>query len=378
MRSYHNDYSEGAHPVVLDALVRTNMEQHVGYAEDEWCSKARALIRQTVAESDTKGALAAAGIDPEALEVRFVAGGTMANLLIMSAALRPHECVIASPDGHVNVHETGAIEANGHKVLTTADANGLLTVAGVDQVMKDHLYGTDCHMVKPRILYLSLATEIGLVPTAQDLADLRAYADQHNLLFYIDGARLACGLASDKCDATLADVCAAADAFSIGGTKNGLLFGEALVIRNPQIAHEFRYIMKQKGSFTAKGRLLGVQFHTLFSVTGKEAGIPEAVGEEAMYFSLGRHSVAMAKALQDVLVKHGFTQFASEAAGNQLFPVIDVKDEAFFVESFNPEIFGRPDDNHVTVRLTTSWATTMEHIAEADKLLAGYVNGAAL
>lgn len=374
MHSYRNDYSEGAHPAILEALVRTNMEQHVGYTEDDWCVKARETIRKAIIQSDAKGALAQAGIESDDLQVEFVAGGTMANLLVITSALRPHECAIAAPEGHVNVHETGAIEANGHKVLTTSDRNGLLSVEGVDAVMKAHLYGTDCHMVKPRILYMSLATEMGVVPTAADLFALRAYADEHNLLFFIDGARLACGLASDKCDATMADVCAAADAFTIGGTKNGLLFGEAIVIRNSLIADEFRYIMKQKGALVAKGRLLGVQYDAIFSVTGVKAGVEEAQGDEALYFSLGRHSVAMSKRLNEVLAKHGFNTLASEADGNQLFPLLKNEDADFFVKAFDAEIFGRPDDEHAIARLTCSWATTQEHIDEADTLLAAYVN----
>lgn len=374
MHSYRNDYSEGAHPAILEALVRTNMEQHVGYTEDDWCVKARETIRKAIIQSDAKGALTQASIEPDDLQVEFVAGGTMANLLVITSALRPHECAIAAPEGHVNVHETGAIEANGHKVLTTSDRNGLLSVEGVDAVMKTHLYGTDCHMVKPRILYMSLATEMGVVPTATDLFALRAYADEHNLLLFIDGARLACGLASDKCDATMADVCAAADAFTIGGTKNGLLFGEAIVIRNPLIADEFRYIMKQKGALVAKGRLLGVQYDAIFSVTGVKAGVEEAQGDEALYFSLGRHSVAMSKRLNEVLAKHGFNTLASEADGNQLFPLLKNEDADFFVEAFDAEIFGRPDDEHAIARLTCSWATTQEHIDEADTLLTAYVN----
>lgn len=369
--SFRNDYMEGAHPAVLDALVRTNDEQHPGYTEDPWCAKARTAIRSTIARSDSNGALRKAGIIPAALQVEFVAGGTMANLLAISAALRPHECVIAAPDGHINVHETGAIEANGHKVLTTNDADGLLSVAGVDAVMREHEYGANHHMVKPRMLYLSLATEMGLVHSLKQLNALRDYASKHDLLLFIDGARLACGLASAQCEATLADICAIADVFTIGGTKNGALFGEALVIRNAGIQRDFRFIMKQNGAIMAKGRLLGIQFDALFSTTGKGAGIEETEGDEALYFALGRHSVAMAMRLKEVLAAHGFDTFVSDSSTNQQFLLVENSLADDFVRGFDADIISRPDNDHTIVRMTCSWATKPEHIDTVDAMLAG-------
>lgn len=366
MHSFRNDYMEGAHPCVLDALVRTNGEQHPGYTEDTWCDAARGRIRQAIVRSDAHDALESAGIDPESLQVEFVAGGTMANLVSIAACLRPHECVIAAPDGHINVHETGAIEACGHKVLVTADADGLLSIAGVDAVMGEHEYGNNFHMVKPRLLYMSLATETGLVCTAAELAALRAYADEHDLLLFIDGARLACGLASPRCDATLADVCAAADVFIIGGTKNGALFGEAIVIRNAAVAREFRYIMKQKGAVCAKGRLLGVQFDTLFSVTGAQAGVTEAQGDEPLYLSLGRHSVAAALKLREVLAAHGFDAFESDSSTNQQFLRLDNPTADAFVHAFDADVIARPDADSTIVRMTCSWATAEDDIAAVD------------
>lgn len=371
MHSFRNDYMEGAHPLVMDALVRTNAEQCPGYTEDTWCMKARTAVRQAIARSDERGALRAAGISPAALQVEFVCGGTMANLLCISSVLRPHEAVIAARDGHVNVHETGAIENTGHKVIATDDADGLLSVAGVDAAMRAHDYGKNCHMVKPRMVYMSLATEMGLVPTTHLLADLRAYADAHDLLLFIDGARLACGLASERCDATLADVCAAADVFTIGGTKMGALFGEAIVIRNPEIQREFRYEMKQKGALLAKGRLLGVQFDALLSNTGASAGIEEAVGDEPLYFSMGRHAVAMAARLKGVLARHGYADLYSDSSTNQLFITLenDVADD--FMRAFDADLFMRPDEKHAIVRLATSWATTAEDVDRVDRVLSG-------
>lgn len=369
MHSFRNDYMEGAHPRVMDALVRTNAEQQVGYTEDPWCMKARTAIRRAIAATDAKGALRKAGIVPAGLEVEFVTGGTMANLLAIGSALRPWECVIAAPDAHINVHETGAVEGCGHKVLTTADADGVLTVEGVDAVMRAHEYGRNHHMVKPRMLYLSLATEMGAVFTAKQLADLRTYANNHDLLIFIDGARLASGLASPRCDATLADVCAAADAFTIGGTKNGALFGEAIVIRNPEIQHDFKYFMKQRGAILAKGRLLGVQFATLFETTGSAAGIEEAQGDEAMYFSMGRHSNAMAARLKEVLEVCGFTAFASDSSTNQLFLTLENDMADDFERAFGTERSCGPDEQHAVVRFVCSWATTPDDIAEVKRAL---------
>ena len=369
MHSFRNDYMEGAHPCVLEALVRTNAEQHPGYTEDSWCATARERIRRAIAQSDRAGALARAGVNPETLQVEFVAGGTMANLVSIATCLRPHECVIAAPDGHVNVHETGAIEACGHKVLVTADPDGLPSIAGIDAVMKEHEYGGNFHMVKPRLVYMSLATETGLVCTAAHLAELRAYADEHGLLLFIDGARLACGLASPRCDATLADVCAAADIFTIGGTKNGALFGEAIVIRNADAGREFRYVMKQKGAVCAKGRLLGVQFDALFGVTGAQAGVAEAEGDEPLYLSLGRHSVAAALKLRDVLASHGFDAFESDSSTNQQFLRLDNDTAEAFARAFDADIIARPDDSSTVVRMTCSWATSEDDIAAVDEQL---------
>ncbi len=370
MHSFRNDYSEGCHPAVLAALTRTNLDQTPGYTDDPYCDSARAAMRAAIAADDPKGLLAKAGINPAELQIEFVPGGTMANLMVISCALRPWECVIAAPDGHINVHETGAIEGHGHKVVTTADPDGLVSVEGVEAVVKYHCYGDNYHMVKPRIIYFSLATETGMVHTAAQLHALREYADAHDLLIYIDGARLACGFASETCDCTLGDVYSVADAFTFGGTKNGALFGEAVVIRNPVIGTGFRNYMKQQGAIMAKGRIYGVQFDALFNTTGREAGVAEAQGDESLYFALGRHSVGMALRVRELLTKHGFGQFTSESDTNQQFILVDNDLADVFAEQFGCEICGWPDDEHTIVRFVCSWATTDEHLAELDEALA--------
>ncbi len=370
MRSFRNDYSEGCHPKVLEALIATNLEQTAGYSDDEHCDQARELIRRTMEQ-----AAASAGASPTELtriqnaQVEFVPGGTMANLLVISAALRPYECVIAAADGHINVHETGAIEATGHKVLTTTDADGMLSVAGIDDVMRQHEYGRNHHMTTPRMLYFSFATEAGLVHTAEQLHELRAYADEHELLIYVDGARLAAGLTSTATDATLADITACADAFTFGGTKNGALFGEAVVILNPTISGNFKAIMKQRGALLAKGRLYGVQFEPLFALTGAEAGVPEAEGDETLYFALGRHANAMAKELTRTLAANGFGEFASPSETNQQFICTDNHTAQKMMDAFECEPFGYPDADHTIVRFVCSWATEPTHIKELDAAL---------
>ena len=362
MYSFRNDYAEGAHPEVLQAIVNTNFEQTPGYTEDERCAHARVLIQSAIAKSDTNNALAAANIHTEDLQIEFIHGGTMANLMAITAALRPHECVIAAPDGHINVHETGAIEANGHKVVVTTDTNGFLTVNGIHAVMQHHEMGNNFHMVKPRMLYISLATEMGLVFTRSHLRSLYNYAQEHDLLLYIDGARIAAGLASEECDLTLADVCAYSDAFSLGGTKNGALFGEAMVIRNPEIGRDFRYIMKQKGAVVAKGRALGVQFETLFGMSGADAGIPEAEGDECLFLALGRHSVAMALKLKDILIEAGYTTFLCDSPTNQQFLILSQIEADFFMKTFDADYISRMDEETVVVRMTTRWSTSDKDI----------------
>lgn len=368
MHSFRNDYMEGAHPFVLERIVQTNNEQHIGYTEDNLCKKGRSAIRSAIVRSDNKGTLRSAGIIPAALQVEFVAGGTMANLVSIAASLRPHECAIAAPDAHINVHETGAIEACGHKVLVTDDADGMLSVAGIDAVMKEHEYGRNFHMVKPRLLYVSFATETGLVLSLSELTALRSYATSKDLLLFIDGARLAVGLTSRDCDVTLADICAAADIFTIGGTKNGALFGEAIVVRNPDIQRDFRYIMKQKGAVMAKGRLLGAQFDALFSATGTQAGVEEAFEDEPLYLSLGRHSNAMAARLKEVLKRHGFDSFISDSPTNQQFLLLENHVAQDFMHAFDADEISRPDSEHTVVRMTCSWATTQEDIDQVDAM----------
>ncbi len=293
----------------------------------------------------------------------------MANLLVISSALRPYECVIAALDGHINVHETGAIEATGHKVITTADADGVLTAEGAEAVLAEHCYGQNHHMVIPRMLYLSFSTEMGMVHSSAQLAALRAFADEHGLLIYIDGARLAAGLASPATDVTLADILGTADAFTFGATKNGALFGEAVVFMNPIPFGNFKAAQKQRGALMAKGFLYGIQFEALFSSSGCEAGIPEAEGAEPLYFSLGRHANAMAVALKEALRRDGFDHLAADGQTNQVFVQVDEPTARLLEERFCCEPFGVTDEGERIMRFVCSWATQPEHIQELNSAL---------
>lgn len=324
MYSFRNDYSEGAHPKVLEALASTNLEQTVGYGMDPRCEAARNTIRRLCNAPDA--------------DVHFLVGGTQTNLIVIESLLRPYEAVIAAHTGHVNVHETGAIEATGHKVCTAYAPNGKLTPALVESVVNGH---SSEHMVHPRLVYISDTTEIGTIYTKAELEALRRCCDEHNLFLFMDGARLGSALASPQNDLTLPDLAALTDAFYIGGTKNGALFGEALVMNAPN--DHFRWHMKQRGAMLAKGRLLGVQFQALL--------------EDGVYFEIARHANEMAYRLRDGIAALGYS-FPVPSPSNQQFPVLpNTVVEQLKAKGYEFEIDHAEDDAHTCVRFVTSWAT---------------------
>ena len=324
MYSFRNDYSEGAHPKVLEALASTNLEQTVGYGMDPRCEAARNTIRRLCNAPDA--------------DVHFLVGGTQTNLIVIESLLRPYEAVIAAHTGHVNVHETGAIEATGHKVCTAYAPNGKLTPALVESVVNGH---SSEHMVHPRLVYISDTTEIGTIYTKAELEALRRCCDEHNLFLFMDGARLGSALASPQNDLTLPDLAALTDAFYIGGTKNGALFGEALVMNAPN--DHFRGHMKQRGAMLAKGRLLGVQFQALL--------------EDGVYFEIARHANEMAYRLRNGIAALGYS-FPVPSPSNQQFPVLpNTVVEQLKAKGYEFEIDHAEDDAHTCVRFVTSWAT---------------------
>jgi len=333
--SFRNDYSEMAHPNVLEALTTVGKKQFEGYGLDEYSTEAAMLICKRI-----KAPFA---------DVHFISGGTHANLVVISSALRPHEAVIAAKSGHIFVHETGAIEATGHKICTREGHDGKLSVADIESVLDEH--GADEHMVKPRLVYISLSTECGTVYTREELAHITHFCRKNELYLYIDGARLGAAVNSPACDLKYSDIANMADAFFIGGTKNGALFGEAIVVCNEELKKDFRYLLKQRGALLAKGAAIGVQFKTLFS--------------DDLYDKLAQHSNTMAKKLSDGIKEQGYN-FLYPVQTNLIIPVFP----APVVEKLR-EMYGFYDWSNLgdktAVRLLTSWAT---HEGRVDTFLA--------
>lgn len=324
MYRFTNDYSEGAHPSILEAMTATNLEGNFGYGCDPHCEHAAALIRQKIARPDA--------------DVHFFVGGTQTNATCICAFLRPHEAAIAAHSGHICVHETGAVEATGHKCIAMPAApGGKLTPELVRQAVAAH---PDEHMVKPRLVYVSNTTEVGGVYTTAELEALRAVCDELGLLLYLDGARLASALACGG--ASFEDLGRLCDAFYIGGTKNGAIFGEAVCIMNPALKPDFRYILKQHGGMLAKGWLLGVQFEQLL--------------RSGLYEELGEHSTRMAQQLAEGLKGLG-VESLFESPSNQIFPILPDEVLAKLEGAFHWEVNATLEGGRSCIRLVCSWAT---------------------
>lgn len=339
MIQFQCDYNEGAHPRILERMLQTNFEQTVGYGEDHYCASAAELIRKACGREDA--------------DIHFLVGGTQANATVISSVLRPHQGVICVSTGHINVHKTGAIEHSGHKVLALEGQNGLLPASAVRGAMEEHLAedGPE-HTVQPGMVYISFSSEVGTVYSLRQLEDLSAVCREYGLPLFIDGARMGYGLASEGCDVTLNDIARLADVFYIGGTKQGALFGEAVVIVNPALKKDFRYFIKQNGGMLAKGRLLGIQFLTLF--------------EDGLYFELSQHAVAQAMRIRDAFVSKGY-DFLVDSPSNQQFPILPNDVMELLSKDFKFSVWKRIDAGHTAVRFCTSWATRTEAV---DALLA--------
>ncbi|HBF35885.1 MAG TPA: threonine aldolase [Firmicutes bacterium] len=330
MYSFMNDYSEGAHPRILNALLETNLEQTQGYGEDIYCQKAAELIRQRIGRTD--------------LAIHFLSGGTQTNLTALSAFLRPYEAAIAADTGHILVHETGAIEATGHKVISIPGSDGKINPQRIQVALEIH---KDEHMVKPKLVYISNPTEIGTIYHKSELEELSRFCNKNNLYLYIDGARLGSALCSPENDLSLADLGVLADAFYIGGTKNGALLGEALVISNDALKEDFRFHLKQKGAMLAKGRVLGIQFLELF--------------KDDLYFDLAKHANTMADRLQNAFCNQGF-QLLTHSATNQIFPILPDSLIGKMQKKYSFSVWSKIDQTHSVVRFVTSWATPEEAV----------------
>lgn len=330
MYSFRNDYSEGAHPRILELLMKSNLEQREGYGLDEHSLRAQEYIRKEIR-------------DPKA-DVHFIPGGTQTNMLTISAFLRPYQCVIAADTGHINVHETGAVEATGHKVYTVPHEDGKLTAKGLLDAIKAN---QSEHMVQPKMVYISNTTELGTIYSKVELSEISRICKQYGLLLFLDGARIASALTSEMNDLELADYAKLTDVFYIGGTKNGALLGEALVICNDALKEDFRFMIKNRGAMLAKGFVAGIQFEALF--------------QDDLYYELGRHANEMARQIESALKEKDY-EFYATPCSNQLFPIVSQDYINQTEEKFAYNIEKELPDGRFVIRFVTSWATTKESV----------------
>ncbi|MCQ2173003.1 MAG: beta-eliminating lyase-related protein [Bacteroidales bacterium] len=334
MISFDSDYLEGCLPEILEAFQKTNFEQTPGYGKDIYCDEARDIIREACEA-------------PEA-DVHFLVGGTQTNATVIASLLKPYQGVICADTGHINVHETGAVEHTGHKVLAIPNTDGKISAAQIREVLDAH-YSDPCaeHTVQPAMVYISFPTELGTIYSKEEMRAISKVCRVAGIPLFVDGARLGYGLASPGCDLTLPDIASLADVFYIGGTKQGALFGECIVFRNSLLSKDFRYSIKQNGGMLAKGRLLGIQFAELF--------------RDGLYFRAAKHAVELAQLLKSSLKEKGYS-FLVDCPSNQQFPILKNDDVARLHELFGFEDWTKIDGEHTAVRFCTSWATTREAV----------------
>lgn len=329
--SFKNDYSEGCHPNILEALLRYNTDQQAGYGEDQYSLKARDLIKEKIKNPNS--------------DVYFVSGGTQANMIVISSILKPYQCVISASTGHILNNETGAIEATGHKILSIEKEDGKLSPSDIVPVLENHK--NIPHQVMPKLVYISNSTELGTVYTKNELEDLYAFCKENNLYLFMDGARLGHALTSEISDLSLEDVAKLTDVFYLGGTKNGALIGEAIIINNKLLQEDFAFNIKQKGALLAKGRLLGIQFLELM--------------QNDLYFDLAKHANQQAMKIKNALLKNG-ASFLSDTFTNQIFPILNHELIEILSEKFEFYVWKNVDENSAAIRLITSWNTSDEAI----------------
>ena len=343
MIRFECDYAEGAHPRILERLIETNFVQTAGYSRDEYCKKAAELIKK-LCKSDN-------------CDVHFFVGGTQTNLTVIASMLKPYEGVMSADTGHINVHETGAIEACGHKVLTIPSPDGRITAAQVRAMYLEHVENPEPeHIVFPGMAYISHPTENGTIYSKQELTELHKVCRECDIPLFMDGARLGYALAAPGNDLEIHDIAALCDAFYIGGTKIGALLGEALVITNDKYKKNFRYHIKQRGALLAKGRLLGIQFETLF--------------EDGLYMDIAKNAIECAMIIKKACEDAGF-EFLYDSPTNQQFPILTNEQAATLARKYAFHEWARVDEGRVAVRFCTSWATRVESAEE----LAGDVLG---
>ncbi|KAL0935689.1 beta-eliminating lyase [Colletotrichum truncatum] len=339
--SFLDDYSEGAHPALLKAILSSNSSQEAGYGGDTYCDIARQRIRRHLGRDD--------------VGIFFVPSGTSANAISIAACLRPHEAVIAASSGHIVTRETGAVEASGHKIINVAPLDGKLTPQSIQRAMDDNWHFP--HMAKPRLVYISNATEIGTIYTRSELAAIKEVCEKNQLILFLDGARIGTALASKANDMTLQDVLELTDIFWIGGTKNGALLGEAVVVKDARLATEYEFFVKQHGSLLAKSRIMGAQFAELF--------------KDDLYFDLARQANLCAETLSSGVAAAGFSVYAVTET-NQVFAVLPLGLIKVLQEHFKFYVWEKRGDDEAVVRLLTTWATEATEVEKFVRLVHGW------
>ena len=327
--SFKNDYSEGCHHIILEALMRTNFSQQNGYGLDDYCAEAERIILEKSKSPHSK--------------VHFVSGGTQANLIVISSILRPHESVIAANTGHIFTNESGAIEATGHKVHGVETPDGKLKPEDIQKVLDAHTNVP--HQLKQKLVYISNSTEIGTIYTKKELEDLSNFCKEKNLYLFMDGARLGHALTAESNDLTWEDVAKFTDVYYLGGTKNGALLGEAIVINRQNLQNEFGFHIKQKGGMLAKGRLLGIQFQELL--------------KDDLYWDLAKHANQQAMKIKQTFKEIG-CDFLAETETNQIFPILENHQIEKLSEQFDFYVWRKLNSEKSAVRIITSWATETE------------------
>lgn len=336
MIRFECDYAEGAIPEILEAMLQTNEEQTAGYGVDPHCENARDLIKKACHADDAY--------------VQFLVGGTQANATVISACLKPYQGVLSAVTGHINVHETGAIESYGHKVLPLPSEDGKISATQVEKAWQDHFNdGSAEHIVQPGMVYISHPTENGTLYTKAELQAMYEVCQNRGLYLFVDGARCGYGLMAEGSDVTLEDLACYTDVFYIGGTKVGALFGEAVVITNDTLKKDFRYYIKQHGGMLAKGRLLGIQFETLF--------------QKDLYFQIAKHADTLAMKIRRAFEAQG-VKLLYDSVTNQQFPILTTAERAQFETKYACSFWTQIDEDLAAVRFCTSWATKEANVEE--------------
>lgn len=340
MISFQSDYICGAHPEILKRFMETNMECLPGYGSDVYCKSAAEKIKKVIGKD---------------VQVEFLVGGTQTNAVVISTMLADHEGVVAAKSGHISVHEAGAIEYNGHEVLTIGQENGKINAEELDKYISDFYEDESYeHMTFPGMVYISHPTEYGTLYTKAELTDISNVCRKYNIPLYMDGARLGYGLMSRDTDVSLQDIADLCDVFYIGGTKVGALCGEAVVFTRGNKPKHFMTSVKKRGALLAKGRVLGIQFDTLFT--------------DDLYFKISKHAIDMAEKLKSIIRAHDL-EFYINSPTNQQFIVLENRMMERLANEVAFEVWERIDDNHSVIRLATSWSTTEEDLRALDEIL---------